>query len=219
MNDAQRRIPTHAPLQRLEVVALACMLIWAAGGAISHRVGIWTGVGGVALALGVALVSLRWSRLSDLLRPTSQRCGVGLAAGGVMVAATYLIYPIASGWIPAISEQTTALYTTFSRAPALGIGVMLPLVIVCEELVWRGAVQEAAGRRFGPAWGVALAALASGLASTPVGSPLLLALALACGLYWGALRALTGSLVAPLVCHFVWDLCVFALAPLARPAG
>ncbi len=90
---------------------------------------------------------------------------------------------------------------------------LLP-VVAGEELVWRGAVQTELVRRSGRWRGVVLAALAYALAHAPLGSPLLVAAALLCGLTWGTLRVVTGSLVPSLLAHLVWDILVFLSVPL-----
>ena len=48
----------------------------------------------------------------------------------------------------------------------------------------------------------------------PLGSPLLVAVALLCGMAWGTLRAVSGSLVPGLLAHLVWDISVFLWLPL-----
>ena len=131
-----------------------------------------------------------------------------------MAAVTYLLYPVLARFAPFIATDTARLYAAF-RAPSLLIAsVALAPVVLGEELVWRGAVQAAPVRRLRPWGGVTLAAAAYALAQAPLGSAVLVLVAFLCGLFWGALRAATSSLVPTLVAHLVWDLLVLLWLPL-----
>jgi uncharacterized protein len=129
---------------------------------------------------------------------------------------TYTLCPLLRRESPGFARQVDELYLLFRAAhPAWLPRALLPLIILAEELVWRGVVIEALGRRFSPAATVLLGAAVYAAAHLPAGSPLLGALALACGLYWSALRVGTGSLWSGLIAHLIWDACVFVLRPLA----
>ena len=132
-----------------------------------------------------------------------------------MIAATELLYPLAVRLVPAIGSHTRALYGELGKMTLLKL-IVIGLVILGEETVWRGVVQGALRRRFGVIVTVATAAIAYGVGHIPAGSVLLPLVALACGLYWSALTAWTGSLVPALIAHLLWDLTVLAWAPLAR---
>jgi membrane protease YdiL (CAAX protease family) len=249
--------------ERLRRLALGCFVFWSVGAALTHVIGIWAGMGGAAIGLGIAALVLARETLAPLLRPSRRRLVGGLAAAAVMIAVTYGLYPLMQRtWIP-LSDSVLLMYGLLRevRLPWLPL-LLLPFMIVSEELVWRGVVFEALRRqtfgRTGEFTGmdrmdrmngsfdfeqasrssilsilsipvecrnirtlsrltavVVLSAVAYAVAHAPIGSPLLVALALLCGLFWSALRAWTGSLVAPLVSHLLWDLLVFSLRPLA----
>ena len=150
--------------------------------------------------------------MRNQLRPTVQKLVIGIAAGLVMIAVTQLAFPLAVQWVPAVANSTSTLYGAFGAATPLKLAVML-LIILCEEMVWRGVVQSALSRQFAAPAAAVLAAAAYAVAHTPVGSPLLSLVALCCGLYWSALRALTKSLVPSLVAHVLWDLTVLVWVP------
>jgi membrane protease YdiL (CAAX protease family) len=191
-----------------------CVLVWILGALASHRLGIWAGVGGVGLALGAAVL-LRARRLvAPLLVPAARPILVGLLAGGLMVSATYLLYPPAGRWVVSVPEQTAGLYRAFSGPAGLVSLLLLPPVILAEELVWRGAVQTVLCRRLGPMPAAILTVVAYALAHAPAGSPLLTFVALACGLYWSLLRLASRSLLAPLLAHLLWDLALLVFWPL-----
>jgi membrane protease YdiL (CAAX protease family) len=203
-------------LSHLDWLALACFLLWSAGAALTHVVGIWAGMGGAAIGLGIATLLFGRSAILPLLRPSVPLVAWGITAALVMVAATYGLYPLIRGESADFTHAAGALYLIFRTAAPLWITrILLPFIILSEEFVWRGVVLQALCRRVSPATAVLLSAVAYAAAHAPVGSALLTALTLVCGLFWSALRVRTNSLIPVLLCHFVWDILVFALRPLA----
>ena len=196
-------------------LAIICVGVWVATAACARVLGIWLAVGAAAVALGVAVWIRDPEQARRLLRASTGLIVLGAAAGGVMAAVTTLLYPVIARAVPFIAAETAHLYAAF-RAPSLAVAsVALAPVVLGEELVWRGVVQTALTRRFGPSGGVVFAAVAYALALAPVGSPVLVAVALLCGIAWGALRAISKSLVPALVAHLVWDALVLLWLPLA----
>lgn len=195
-------------------LAIAFVVAWLAAGASARLVGIWVAIGSAALVLGVATLVFDWPASRDGLRPTARAAMIGLAAGAVMSLCTYLVYPLALRIAPFIAADTAFLYAAFRVPPAAVASLMLVPVILGEELVWRGAVQSALVRRFGPVRGVALAGILYGVAVAPLGSPILVVVAFACGVTWGTLRLTSASLVTPLLAHLLWDLLVLVWMPL-----
>lgn len=193
-------------------VAILCAG-WIAGALWARQVGIWIGISSAALLLGAGvLCSRRGALVRAQLRPSFRHVAVGTVAGLLMVGATWVLFPLSLRLVPQVLPETAALYGAFGQATPLKLAVM-SLVILGEEVVWRGAVQGTLSRRTGR-FAVVLAALAYGAAHLPVGSLLLAVVALCCGLYWGLLAALTRSLVPPLLAHLIWDLTVLVWAPL-----
>jgi uncharacterized protein len=200
------------PLDRLAVISF---LLWSTAVALTPVVGIWIGIGAAAIGLGTAALWLAPCILLPLLRPTPRLMALGLAAAAVMVAATYGLYPPISRASAALTAAVGVLYPLLTEAQPYWLPrVLLPFIILAEELVWRGVVFEALSRRLPLLPTILLSALLYAAIHLPIGSPLLLALALLCGLFWSALRAATGSLVPCLLSHLIWDLLVFLLRPL-----
>lgn len=195
-------------------LALACIVVWVIVAASTGPLGIWLAIGGTAVALGVAVLVFDRPAASRLLQPSPRLVLLGAAAGGVMAAATYLLYPLLARLAPFIATDTARLYSAFRPSSLLIASVALGPVVLGEELVWRGVVQAVLVRRLRPWGGVTLAAAVYALAHAPLGSPVLVMVALSCGLFWGALRASTSSLVPTLVAHLVWDLLVLLWLPL-----
>jgi membrane protease YdiL (CAAX protease family) len=190
------------------------MVVWLAAAASTGLLGIWLAIGGAAVGLGGAVFVLDHAAARRSLQPSPRLAVVGMGAGCVMAAATYLLYPALARLSPFIATDAARLYGSFrALPPVIALLALLP-VIIGEELVWRGVVQTELVRRLGPWRGVTLATLAYALAHAPLGSPLLVAVALLCGIAWGTLRAVSGSLVPSLLAHMVWDVLVFLWLPL-----
>ncbi len=207
-SESGTRAPDGAP-----GLPLAAATAWIAAAAAARWLGIWIALGGTALALGAVVMALdRAARTA--LRPTPVRILIGAAAGLVLAAGTHLAFPVLARLEPWIARDTALLYAAFRAPPGRWASLALAPIVLGEELVWRGSVQGALAGRLGRAAGVPLAALAYALAHVPLGSPVLLLVAFGCGLAWGALRALTGSLVPPLVAHLAWDVLVLLWLPL-----
>jgi membrane protease YdiL (CAAX protease family) len=195
-------------------LALVCVALWLLAAASTRTFGIWLAIGVAAVALGVAALVFERPALTALLQPSPRLALLGLCAGGLMSAVTYLLYPVLARLVPLIATDTALLYSAF-RAPSSAVAsVALVPVIVGEELVWRGVVQGSLARRLGPALGVVLAAVTYALICAPLRSPVLVAVALVCGLVWGALRATTASLVPTLIAHLMWDVLLLLWLPL-----
>jgi membrane protease YdiL (CAAX protease family) len=117
-------------------------LLWASGAWLTAHVGIWPAMGATAAVLGVAALTFEGRSVLGSGRH-SRIWLIGLPAGLLMAVGTVLLFgPITSAF-PGLTEDVGRLYTTF-RAPGLAVTLLLmPLVVTCEEIVWRGAVYEA----------------------------------------------------------------------------
>jgi len=149
--------------------------------------------------------------LRPLLRVTPRIALLAIVATVAMIAVTYAVFPLLARSIPAIGTETRLIYSRFlsGRALLLLFAAVAP-VVIAEEVLWRGAFQGALGR-----FAVLLAAATYAIAHAPAGSLLLVIVALVCGVYWSALRAISGSLIPPLCAHLAWDLVLIAF-PLMR---
>lgn len=135
--------------------------------------------------------------LRPLLRVTPRIALLSVAATAAMIAVTYVAFPLLVRWIPSLGTETQVIYARFiaGRTLAVLIAGVVP-VVIAEELLWRGWFQ---GSLAGA--GVLVAAVIYGAAHAPSGSMLLVVVALVCGLYWSALRAISGSMIPALCAH------------------
>lgn len=195
-------------------LAIASVGVWLAAAALADKLGILPAVGGAAVVLGVAVLLFERPAATALLRPRPKLVLLGAGAGGLMAAATLLLYPVLANLVPLVASDTSRLSEELGAPSPLLVSMAIVPIIVGEELVWRGAVQASLVRRLGVWWGVTLAAAVYALAQAPLGSPVLMVVALLCGLVWGILRATTASLVPSLVAHLLWDVIVLLWLPL-----
>jgi membrane protease YdiL (CAAX protease family) len=185
----------------------------------------WLVMLGVYLGLAAwALVDLHKSGLLGerfRLRPGDTSVGIllglGLAAAGV-VGQRMLIAPDSAG-----ERWLIEVYLAAGDFQTDGLSILLLFVLaVCEETVWRGMVQDRLARwkeRSAPA----LTALGYAAACVPSvfllsadgrGNPLLLLAALGSGLVWSYARRVVPRLLPLIVAHLVFT--YFSAAPLPR---
>lgn len=185
---------------------------WCAGFLWVGRGGSWLPLAALALATA-ALQVVAEPAARARLAPSPRRLAIGLGAGLLQIVATLLLYGPAARLVPGLREATLQLYAVLGGTGLgpLAAAALVGLVVLAEELVWRGALLEGAG-------GARLLALSALYAAchAPSGSPLLVAVAFACGLYWGALRLATGSVFAAAIAHLLWDAVLLGGWPLAR---
>jgi len=195
------------------ILAVFVLLLWNAAFALSGVWGVW-----VPIIAAAALLDAIALRLAPPLRPRlpgARALAVGAAATLVQVAVTYLLFRRAEAIVPGLREQVVVLYRLLGHPSAWQAWFALPFVAVSEEVIYRGALQSMLVPRLGRLPAIALAATLYALAHAASASWALVALALVCGLFWGLVRVLGGSLWAPVVCHLVWDVLILVVVPLA----
>ncbi|MDH3727647.1 MAG: CPBP family intramembrane metalloprotease [Myxococcales bacterium] len=193
----------------------ACVLAFCAAMGLSAELNIWIGTGAAALvSLFVLWVGARSSVSFGLRRSTVASVAAGTLVGIAMSVATWCLYPLSITVFPPLQGEVETLYALLRQPPGpIRAFPLLLLVVLAEELVWRGLAIDLFSKRFGPLRAVLISALLYVLPQVALGSPLLMIVALLCGLLWGTLRVRFGCLAAPFIAHLVWDLLVFVLYP------
>lgn len=169
----------------------------------------------IAVSLGARVSFLRWP-------PDVVSLGLGLVVGVATLALTHLLAPPVLAAVPAWAEDFRALYSyeVAGSGRPLALDVALTcLVILGEELIWRGLTLSALRARMPVSVAVALSALSYAVCQLGFGRTLPAVAALALGLVWGVLRVATwsrGRLLAPIVAHATWTLGVLFIWPIAR---
>ena len=191
-------------------VVAGLVLAAAAWGALFGlgRADFWSRAAVAGVAIGAYAIVVQRAELEDLLRPTVADVAIGVVAASVLYGVFWAGNAILRRWMPAVAAQVDDLYDVRSvrRPDRLPITAVLLVVGPCEELFWRGLVQERAG------FVVALAGYAA--VHLWERKTVLVLAAVVGGAFWGALFSWRGTLVAPLVSHALWDLAVVVWRPL-----
>lgn len=139
----------------------------------------------------------------------------GAGSGLLMIAATHALYPVAYRLVPPLQDQVRNLYGLLNAPPGPFWALpVLTLVVVAEEILWRGVFLPQAVHHLGPHKGLGLAVGAYALPQLLSGSWLLPLVALSCGLLWSWQAWVSRGILVPLVTHWVWDVGVFVALPL-----
>ncbi len=194
---AAREVPTGAALG---LAALGAALLTAVFAGMRDA---WLGMTLAMGALGALSLLLRAVR--SRLRLSPSRLLAGLAAGGALYSLTRLALPFLDAAWPGWAVHAAAL---FAWRDAHGPAFLVPtlaLIVLAEELLWRGVVARWAVERLGRPAGLLAAAGVYAAAHLAAMNPLLLLAAVLLGLVWGWLFAATDDLVVPSACHLAWD--------------
>lgn len=202
---------------RQDLTALAMALLWALGAWESHAYGIWGALGLSAVLLSATVLALE-GRAVIGNGQHARLWPIGIGAGLVMVSGTMVLFGPATTAFPSLLGDVSRLYAAFGDPGSVATMVLLPVIVIGEEIVWRGAVQGALARRMRWLPAAAVGALVYALAHTPVGSPALVLTCLGAGFCWSALRGITDSLPVTVVAHLVWDVAVLVVHQLAPTA-
>ncbi len=180
---------------------------------------VWAVVG-LATPLAAAVIWRGWPALTAALVARPQAPGAAardaaVVALATIAAAAWVFSPLAPPTLARAFAPVRALVTAAPAAPAL---LALPLLVLAEDLVFRGLAAYTLAGRLGPGLGAAAAALAFAALHAAFGAPpALLAAALGCGAVWNLLALRHASLWPVFAAHLALDVAVVALAA-AGPA-
>ncbi len=173
----------------------------------------WLSTAASAL-VGIALSA--WAlgpRLRGLFAITGRGLAAAAAVGVALVVATHAAYRVTDSMWPTVTDRVRVLYATIAVGHArLPLVALTLVVVVAEEMIWRGAALELFPARrawFAPAT-VVLYALPQALA----GAWLLVAAALGVGSLFLVQRIITSRLTDSIVTHAVWSIAIFVVIPL-----
>ena len=171
--------------------------------------GFWARALVAGLAIGIYGVVAQHARLERLLRFSVADVALGGAGAFVIYGAFWVGDRLLRRVLPRVAAGVDDLYRLPAGAGATTVVVALALVGTCEELFWRGLVQDRGG--------FALALVSYILVHVWERKWALILAAAAGGAFWGGLLAWRHSLVAPIVCHVLWDLAVVVWFPFRGP--
>ena len=142
--------------------------------------------------------------------------GIGVGVGAVMTAGTHGAYAIGVKLVPSLPLQVTVLYIHASTQSVLSALSWTLVILIAEEILWRGALLNVLERRVGRKGAIALSLATYTLAQAGAGSLIVALAALVCGAIWTAERVYTSSSLAPLISHTMWTLTVIHLVPVIQ---
>lgn len=180
------------------------ILGWSLASFLARPLGIWLALGAAAVVLGAFSAVWGGKRLLGAGRHAAM-VPLGALLGLVMAAATALLYGPVTRSSPTLSTEIVLLYEVFRSTGIIGALLLMPVVLICEELVWRGAVHDAVSRRYPPLTAVAIGTALYTLAHVPYGSPVIILAAAGAGSCWASLRSYSDSLPAVVAAHAVWN--------------
>lgn len=161
--------------------------------------------------------------LSFLLRPKPVKKlifdGKALILGLLSAAFLYFIFwtgkMISTALFPFADHQIGGIYAKGAATPMWLIAVLLFFITgPCEELYWRGYLQDSLMRRFGQWQGFVLATVIyAGVHMWSFNFMLIGAAAIA-GAFWGCMYWRLKNLAAVIISHSVWSMVIFAVFPM-----
>jgi membrane protease YdiL (CAAX protease family) len=197
---------------------LALSIVWWCA-FVAGRIGghVYAALGVVAVV--IVAVALRDRALRSRLFVGPRRdvvvdVVVGVVVGVASIVVTHGAYPLLARATPSLAPEIARLYVLAGVTPSTLVAT--ELVVLAEEVLWRGAVVAALrGRGVLPAVAQASSAALYAAAQSGGGSSWLVAAALGLGAVWGALAVLRGGrIVAPLIAHALWTLVILGAWPL-----
>lgn len=182
--------------------------------ALRTRVDPWLATSAVAVgAIAVSGWAIR-ARAGALLHASWRAAAIAAALGVALVALTHVVYRAAGGLSPALAADVHALYASIASSHGrVALVVLTLVVVVAEELTWRGAAVELVGARSRPLVGAATVALYA-VPQLFAGTWLLVVAALGLGAVFATQRLVSGRLVDAAITHAVWSVSIFVLVPL-----
>ncbi len=170
-------------------------------------------LGPFSLVVLVLVFGKRPGNIKTVLRPTWFGVAMGLATGVGMTILVYPCYWLARTWLPSLEPEVQLLYRGASWGFSPTDVVWLWVVVLAEEVLWRGKSYRAFGKHLSPVAAGALSVALYAAAQLGAGSWIVALLALTCGTIWMALRIYTRGLLAPLLSHLVFTTAVIISFP------
>jgi len=182
------------------VAAAAWAWLFASGGKA-----FWNRAVVAGLVIGTYGAVAQRNRLDTLLSPTLADVAIGVGAAVALYGAFWVGDRLISRVFPGLADQVANLYALRGAAGRARMVAVLVVVGPCEEIFWRGFVQSRAG--------VAVALAGYAAVHLWERKAVLVLAAVAGGAAWAALFSWRTTLVAPIVCHALWDLAVVVWFP------
>lgn len=217
------RLVTAISIHRGTALAssLLLSLLWAATFVVAvAQDRLYPLLGTMAVLVAVVSLLVAPALRRQLLRPRVVDVAVGAGFGVVLVLATQVGFTRMSPYLPGLGADVAILYRVAAVTPARLVVVVV--IAVAEELLWRGVLLDALQQRTGPAWRVAGvdvaavvgAAVVYGAAQAGPRSVWLVLAGVGLGTVWGLMRVRSRGVWMPIAAHLVWTLTILGAWPL-----
>jgi len=181
----------------------------------------------VVLAVVGAVRAQRVGELGEWVKPRWGDATAGVLSAALMLGGAYLFTRVVAppdsprvAWLLRIYMQVGEPSVLQKNTALLAGGIIV--AAIAEEILWRGFVTTLVAERFGSRYAWMIAAVLYGAAHVPaafvLGAPnagpnvILPMGAMGAGFVWGALvRMKSGSLVAAMISHALFDWCVISM--------
>ncbi len=180
---------------------------------------VYAPLGGLAMGVIAFVVWAARHVVVAGLRPHVGHLALGIAVGLATTVLTYPIFDLAVTWLPQLQPMVRELYQDAAVGSLAGRLAWVTVIIVAEELLFRGLVPELLRRRMSATtaiYGAIVVYAASTLGSASI---IVFAMALVMGAIWTIMRVKTDSLVPGLVAHLVWTPSVIVVWPVVERLG
>jgi membrane protease YdiL (CAAX protease family) len=199
--------------KRSLALLMALVVVW---GLLMRQFGsgdVYAVMGPFALVVCFAVRLVRGQALRDWFAPQPRAIVVGLVVGAAMTALTYPVFHFAVQTWPELFSDVQRLYQKASTRSLGSALAWVTVLVVAEELLWRGALLEALRARTSRTAAIAISVAAYAVAQAGTGSWIVGVMALVCGALWTAQRLLTRSLLSSTLSHLIWTQTVIVLHP------
>lgn len=195
-------------------IVLGVILAAAAWGAmfVLRKDGFWTRAAVASAAIGIYAIAVEPTTIGHLFdrRHWAGDLGVGLVSGAVLYGVFWVGEQALVIVLPKLAVEVGQLYDVRGQTKRWFMPLVLAIAAPGEELFFRGLLQHQAG--------VAIALAVYGAVHLWERKLILVLAALIGGVWWGALLAWTGGLIAPIVSHLLWCMVIIVWRP-ARPTA
>lgn len=179
-----------------------------------HQYNLWV-LGGIVASITCVLCLVSYgSPVSRLLSASPIEYGVGVATGLGLSLATHAAFAIAEGVWPQIAAGVAPLYAQLQVWPGVVIALpVLILLVVTEELIWRGLLYDLLTTKVRPFIAIFLGTIAFPIPHVLTGQWSLGLAALLLGGCCMLLRHYRKNIVVPILTHLIWNLCIMVIFP------
>ena len=179
-----------------------------------HNSFFWYAMVASTVALATFTLHQRKGSLGSLFSFSPKLILIGLAHAVLLYGFSRLgIYIMTSIFDWSAPQIQAAYQTRYQLSPNVIAPLLFFIIAPCEEIFWRGYMQNSFSERFGKMKGLVITSILYSLIHVWSGNIMLVIAALVLGIHWGLLYKKFNSLVPGVISHAVWDTLIFVIFP------